>query len=94
LYENAKNVHYFFLQSTCQGDSRLINKVIEMHGKCGAMTDVRRVFDHLPNWDIHSWHLMINGHADNGLGDEGLQLFEEMRQLQLKPTGETFLAVF
>jgi pentatricopeptide repeat protein len=94
LYENAKKVHDFFLQSMCRGDAQLINKVIEMYGKCGAMTDARRVFDHLPNRDIHSWHLMINGYADNGLGDDGLQLFEEMRQLQLKPTGETFLAVF
>lgn len=93
-YENAKKVHDFFLQSTFRGDLRLNNKVVEMYGKCGGMTDARRVFDHMPERDMQSWHLMINGLADNAFGDDGLQLFEQMRQLGLKPTGETFLAVF
>ncbi|XP_040999393.1 pentatricopeptide repeat-containing protein At2g15690, mitochondrial-like [Juglans microcarpa x Juglans regia] len=93
-YENAKKVHDLLLQSTCRGDLPLNNKVIEMYGKCGGMTDARRVFDHMPDRDMQSWHLMINGYADNALGDEGLHLFEQMRQLGLKPTGETFLAVF
>lgn len=94
LYEDARKAHDFFLQSSFRGDLRLNNKVIEMYGRCGAPTDARRVFDHMPNRDMDSWHLMIYAYADSGLGDDGLQLFEEMRQLQLKPTGETFLAVF
>ncbi|KAF5450237.1 hypothetical protein F2P56_030604 [Juglans regia] len=93
-YEYAKKVHDLLLQSTCRGDVQLNNKVIEMYGKCGGMTDARRVFDHMPDRDMQSWHLMINGYADNALGDDGLHLFEQMRQLGLKPTRETFLAVF
>ena len=57
------------------------------------MTDARRVFDHMKDRDMDSWHLMINGYASNNLGDEGLQLFEQMRNSGLKPTIETFLAV-
>eukprot|EP00257_Ricinus_communis_P016291 XP_015574429.1 pentatricopeptide repeat-containing protein At2g15690, mitochondrial [Ricinus communis] len=91
--EDAKKVHDYFLQSTCRGDVRLNKKVIEMYGKCGSMTDARRVFDHMKDRDIDLWHLMINGYASNNLGDEGLQLFEQMRQSGLKPTAETFLAV-
>ncbi|MBA0815587.1 hypothetical protein Gohar_000349 [Gossypium harknessii] len=91
--EDAKKVHDYFLQSTCRGDLGLNNKVIEMYAKCGSMTDARRVFDHMPDRNMDSWHLMINGYADNGLGDEGLQLFEQMRTLGLKPNEKTFLAV-
>ncbi|XP_044508695.1 pentatricopeptide repeat-containing protein At2g15690, mitochondrial-like [Mangifera indica] len=93
-FENGKKVHDYFLQSTWRGDLALNNKVIGMYGKCASMIDARRVFDHMPDRNMDSWHLMINGYADNGLGDEGLQLFEQMRKLGLKPNEQTFLAVF
>ncbi|KAJ8766621.1 hypothetical protein K2173_001141 [Erythroxylum novogranatense] len=91
--EDAKKVHDYFLQSTFRGDLKLNNKVIQMYGKCESTTDARRVFDHMPDRSMDSWHLMIKGYADNNLGDEGLQLFEQMCKLGLKPTGETFLMV-
>ncbi|XP_022725684.1 pentatricopeptide repeat-containing protein At2g15690, mitochondrial [Durio zibethinus] len=91
--EDAKKVHDYFLQSTCRSDLRLNNKVIEMYAKCASMIDARRVFDHMPDRNMDSWHLMINGYADNGLGDDGLQLFEQMRKLGLKLNEQTFLAV-
>ncbi|XP_065870747.1 pentatricopeptide repeat-containing protein At2g15690, mitochondrial-like [Euphorbia lathyris] len=91
--EDAKKVHDYFLQSTFRGDLKFNNKVIEMYGKCGSMTDARRVFDHMPERNMDSWHLMLNGYAHNNIGDEGLQMFEQMRIQGLKPTEETFLAV-
>ncbi|GAB2269633.1 hypothetical protein Dimus_004558 [Dionaea muscipula] len=91
--EEAKKVHDFFLRSPFRGELRLNNKVLEMYGKCGSMVDARRVFDHIPDRDMNSWHLMIKGYADNALGDEGLQLFEKMRELGLKPTSDTYLLV-
>lgn len=92
--ENAKKVHDFFLQSTYRSDVQLISKVIEMYGKCASMTDARRVFDHMPDRNMNSWLLMMNGYADNGLGDDGLLLFEQMREQGMKPNSQTFLAVF
>ncbi|KMT06700.1 hypothetical protein BVRB_7g158630 [Beta vulgaris subsp. vulgaris] len=93
LLESAKKVHDFFLRSTFRGELRLINKVLEMYAKCGSMVDARRVFDHMLDRNMDSWHLMIRGYASNSLGDEGLQLFEKMRELGLRPTSETFQAV-
>ena len=93
-YEDAKRVHDFFLQSTFRGDLRLNHMVIEMYGSCEAMTDARRVFDHMPSRSMDTWILMLNAYADNGLGDDALQLFEQMRELGMKPTGDTFLSVF
>lgn len=92
--EDAKKVHDYFLRSTCRGDGHLNNKVLEMYSSCGSMTDARRVFDHMSERNMDSWHLMINGYAMNGLGDDGLELFEQMKNLGLKPNEDTFLAVF
>ncbi|KAK4744974.1 hypothetical protein SAY87_011286 [Trapa incisa] len=91
--ENAKKVHDYFLQSICRSDLHMNNRVLEMYGKCGSMTDARRVFDHMLDKNIDSWHLMINGYANNGLGDDGLELYEQMRNLGLRPNEQTFLAV-
>lgn len=92
-FEEAKKVHDYFLRSMYRGDLDLNNKVLEMYSKCGSMTDARRVFDHMLLMNIDSWHLMINGYAANGLGDDGLALFEQMKMMDFPPTGETFLAV-
>ncbi|XP_052194815.1 pentatricopeptide repeat-containing protein At2g15690, mitochondrial isoform X2 [Diospyros lotus] len=91
--ENAKKVHDYFLRSTFRGDLQLNNTVIEMYSRCGSMTDARRVFDHMPERNIDSWHLMINGYAANGLGDDGLELYEQMKTLGLQIDEQTFLAV-
>lgn len=90
--EDAKKVHDYFLRSTCRGDLRLIHRVIDMFSKCGSMVDVRRVFDHMSDRSMETWHLIINCYAENGLGDDGLALFEQMKK-QVKPNEETFLAV-
>ncbi|GAB4851748.1 hypothetical protein Ancab_031150 [Ancistrocladus abbreviatus] len=91
--EESKKVHDFFLRSTFRGELRLNNKVIRMYGKCGSMVDARRVFDHMLERNMDSWHLMMKAYAENGLGDDGLHLFEKMRELGLKPTHETHLLV-
>ncbi|XP_059647784.1 pentatricopeptide repeat-containing protein At2g15690, mitochondrial [Cornus florida] len=91
--EDAKKVHDYFLQSAYRGDLQMNNMVIEMYSECGSMTDARRVFDHMPDRNIDSWHLMIYGYAANALGDDGLGLYEQMRELGLQPNEQTFLAV-
>nr|GLL32377.1 pentatricopeptide repeat-containing protein At2g15690-like isoform X1 [Ipomoea trifida] len=92
--EDAKVVHDYFLRSKCRSDLELNNKVIDMYSNCWSMMDARRVFDHMPERNIDTWHLMINGYALNGLGDDGLSLFEQMRTQGIQPNAQTFLAVF
>ncbi|CAI9114551.1 OLC1v1015303C1 [Oldenlandia corymbosa var. corymbosa] len=92
-YGDAKKIHDYFLRSSCRSDLLLNNKVLDMYVKCGSMTDARRVFDHMPDRNLDSWNLMISGYGFNGLGDDGLALYDQMRKLGLRPNGVTFLAV-
>ncbi|CAH8361925.1 unnamed protein product [Eruca vesicaria subsp. sativa] len=89
--EHSKKVHDHFLRSIFRSDPKLNNVVISMFGECNSVTDAKRVFDHMPGKDLDSCHVMMRVYSDNGMGDEALQLFEEMG---LKPNGETFVAVF
>ncbi|ESQ45082.1 hypothetical protein EUTSA_v10010282mg [Eutrema salsugineum] len=92
--EHAKKVHDRFLQSKFRADPKLNNKVISMFGECRSVTDAKRVFDHMADKDMDSWHMMMRVYSDNGMGDDALHLFEEMPKQGLKPNEETFLSVF
>ncbi|KAL3598462.1 hypothetical protein D5086_006380 [Populus alba] len=79
------------LERLCQEGKA--KQAIELMDNGVKADDARRVFDHMPERNMDSWHLMINEYANNDLGDEGLELFEQMKKLGLEPTGETFHAV-
>ncbi|KAF1859404.1 hypothetical protein Lal_00009988 [Lupinus albus] len=92
-FEFGKRVHEFLRRSNFRGDIELNNRLIGMYGKCERMKDARRVFDRMPERNINSWHLMINGYTLNGDGDGGLLVFQQMKQAGLRPDGETFQLV-
>ncbi|KAL6848843.1 hypothetical protein ACP4OV_021426 [Aristida adscensionis] len=92
LLEELRKVHDFFLRSPFRGDLRVNNKLLEMYAKCAAMPHARRTFDNMPDRDIDSWHIMIDGYSVNGLGDEALRLFELMKECNA-PTSHTFVLV-
>ncbi|KAF6145332.1 hypothetical protein GIB67_016793 [Kingdonia uniflora] len=93
LVEEACQVRDFLMRSPFRADLKLVNKAIEMFGKCKSMKDCRSLFDRMPVRNLDTWHLMINGYAMNGEADEGLQYFEQMKRVGVRPNGETFLAI-
>lgn len=62
-----------------------------MYAKCGSMDEGYRVFCRMPTRDVISWNAMISGLAQNGYGNEALELFEEMRLEGTKPDHVTFV---
>lgn len=91
--EWGKRVHEFLKRSAFRRDIELNNRLIGMYGSCGSMKDARRVFDKMLERNINSWHLMINGYTLNGSGDDGLLVFQQMKQAGLSPDSETFALV-
>ncbi|XP_018491589.2 pentatricopeptide repeat-containing protein At2g15690, mitochondrial [Raphanus sativus] len=93
--EHSKKVHDHFLRSVFRSDPKLNNVVIGMFGECSSVTDAKRVFDHMADKDMDSWHVMMRVYSDNGMGDDALQMFEEMTtKVGMRPNEETFVAVF
>ncbi|KAL5202342.1 hypothetical protein ABZP36_013294 [Zizania latifolia] len=94
LLEELRKIHDFFLRSPFRADLQVNNKMLEMYAKCAAMNHSRRTFDHMPDRNMDSWHIMIDGYSVNGLGDVALQLFEEMKsKYGITPTSHTFVLV-
>ncbi|KAK3137842.1 hypothetical protein QOZ80_5AG0361190 [Eleusine coracana subsp. coracana] len=92
LLDELRKVHDFFLRSQFRGDLQVNNKLLEMYAKCEAMPHARRTFDNMPDRNIDSWHIMIDGYSVNGLGDEALNMFELMKE-SMAPTSHTFVLV-
>ncbi|XP_038889181.1 pentatricopeptide repeat-containing protein At2g15690, mitochondrial-like [Benincasa hispida] len=93
LLEAGRRVNGVLKGTNFRGDVELNNKLIEVYSTCGCMKDARKVFDKMPDRDTRTWNLMIKGYGDNGEGDDGLALFEQMKNVGLQPNPETFLVV-
>ncbi|XP_022154624.1 pentatricopeptide repeat-containing protein At2g15690-like [Momordica charantia] len=93
LLDAGRRVDGLLKRTKFRGDVELNNKLIELYSSCGCMKDARRVFEKMPDRDIRTWNLMIKGYAENGEGDDGVALFEQMKKVGLQPNSETFLVV-
>lgn len=91
--ESGKRVHEFLKRSPFSGDIELNNRLIGMYGRCGSMKDARRVFDRMRERDMKTWHLLIGEYTLNGVGDDGLLCFEQMKQEGIRPDRESFALV-
>ncbi|PWA97178.1 pentatricopeptide repeat (PPR) superfamily protein [Artemisia annua] len=82
--KQAKQVHEFFVS----------NKVLEMFSKCGCMEDAYSVFDKMPQRNLTTWDTMITGFAENGHGEDAIDMFTEFKKIGLKPDSQMFYGVF
>ncbi|XP_057514336.1 pentatricopeptide repeat-containing protein At2g33680-like isoform X1 [Actinidia eriantha] len=64
-----------------------------MYAKCGSLEDGNTVFRRMPVRDVVAWNSMISGLSQNGLGNEALELFEEMRSEGTRPDYVTFVNI-
>ncbi|XP_022987625.1 pentatricopeptide repeat-containing protein At1g08070, chloroplastic [Cucurbita maxima] len=72
---------------------KLVNALIDMYSKCGALQTARELFDEMPERDVISWNVMIGGYTHMCSYKEALALFREMLASGIEPTDITFLNV-
>ncbi|XP_009764432.1 pentatricopeptide repeat-containing protein At3g14330-like [Nicotiana sylvestris] len=89
----GREVHSQIVKSTKVPDLVLVNSLLDMYAKCGAMEYCRRVFERMKYKDITSWNTVINGYAINGLMEEAMKLFDDMVGSGVRPDGVTFITL-
>ncbi|KFK39938.1 hypothetical protein AALP_AA3G309500 [Arabis alpina] len=85
--------HGFKFQSGEEADIFVGNSLIDMYVKCGCVEDGYLVFRKMMERDCVSWNAMIIGFAQNGYGNEALELFREMLDSGEKPDHITMIGV-
>ncbi|KAL0003761.1 hypothetical protein SO802_011322 [Lithocarpus litseifolius] len=61
-------------------DSFVLTALVDMYAKCGEVGSSREVFDEILDRNVVSWTSMIVGYVQNDCPEEGLVLFNRMRE--------------
>ncbi|XP_057977151.1 pentatricopeptide repeat-containing protein At2g22410, mitochondrial-like [Malania oleifera] len=85
--------HYYVNQKQIQLSVILANAFIDMYAKCGSIDAAAEVFYVMPKKDLVSWNAMIIGYAAHGHTEEALALFEQMKNVGIKPDDITFVGI-
>ncbi|XP_076919244.1 pentatricopeptide repeat-containing protein At4g20770-like [Bidens hawaiensis] len=91
---HGKQVHARALKDEAINDVIVGSAVIDMYCKCGDVNEARLFFDEMLVKNVVTWNEMIHGYAQNGFGNEGVELFEQIvNESGQKPDAITFIAV-
>ncbi|KAI4379219.1 hypothetical protein MLD38_005543 [Melastoma candidum] len=88
--EEGRKLHSYIVKVGSR-DSFVFSGLVNMYAKCGKVKFSRRVFDEIDDNDsVVSWTSMINGYVQNGFVDDGLALFNRMREGLVQGNQHTF----
>ncbi|OVA02448.1 Pentatricopeptide repeat [Macleaya cordata] len=91
--QQGKSVHGFAIRNGIKLDVVNCTSLIDMYAKCGSIEVSRRVFNVMPERDVFSWSVMINGFGIHGLYYEALSVFTSMRSQKHVPNSITFVSI-
>ncbi|MCL7029530.1 hypothetical protein MKW94_025630 [Papaver nudicaule] len=92
--EEAKLIHNHLMKAELYSEITVQNKVLEMYLKCGLISDAHDWFGIMPARNLTSWDTMIVGLAENGCGEDAIDVFTEFKGSGGTPDGQMFLGVF
>ncbi|XP_024023107.1 pentatricopeptide repeat-containing protein At5g55740, chloroplastic [Morus notabilis] len=65
------------------------SSLVDMYGKCGALDCARKMFDRMPERNVVTWNSLIVGYVQNGMNEEAIKVFYDMRMEGVEPTQVT-----
>ncbi|KAG4197370.1 hypothetical protein ERO13_A05G020800v2 [Gossypium hirsutum] len=82
----GKGVHGHVVKVGFDGCVFVASSLIDMYGKCGALEDARKVFDAMIERNVIAWNSMIVGYMQNGMNEQAIGVFHEMRMDGVEPS--------
>nr|KYP35475.1 hypothetical protein KK1_043491 [Cajanus cajan] len=76
----GQGVHAFAVKTTGLNECVYVGTgLVDMYGKCGALEDAARVFGSMVERNDVAWNSMVVTYAQNGVHEEAIRVFREMR---------------
>uniref|UniRef100_A0A803MQ73 Pentatricopeptide repeat-containing protein n=1 Tax=Chenopodium quinoa TaxID=63459 RepID=A0A803MQ73_CHEQI len=75
----GKGIHGYLIKVGFDDSVYVASSLVDMYGKCGVLEDAKKVFDEMSERNVVVWNSMIVGYVQNGMNEEAIQLFYEMR---------------
>nr|XP_048336796.1 pentatricopeptide repeat-containing protein At2g21090-like [Ziziphus jujuba var. spinosa] len=92
--KHGKSIHAFLIRTNFRPNTIVVSSLIDMYTKCGNLRAGCLVFNLLGNkQDVVLWNTMISALAQHGLGEEAMQMFDDMVRSGVKPDRVTFVVI-
>ncbi|ESQ28114.1 hypothetical protein EUTSA_v10018157mg [Eutrema salsugineum] len=91
--ERGQKIHQYITETEHSMNLSLTTALIDMYAKCGRLEKSRELFNAANQKDTVCWNVMITGYGMHGNVESALELFQQMEESGIKPTGSTFLAL-
>lgn len=89
----GKSLHAHVIKSGMRIDASLGNALLSMYTELNCVESVQKIFDRMKGVDIISWNTMILALARNTLRAQACELFERMRESEIKPNSYTIISI-
>nr|XP_043630802.1 putative pentatricopeptide repeat-containing protein At3g47840 [Erigeron canadensis] len=89
----GRQIHGNLIRTRLNYDTGVANALVNMYAKCGSIKHAVNAFNQMNFHDLVSWNTLMAGFANHGLGKQAIELFDQMRELDIKPDSITFIAL-
>lgn len=89
----GRQVHGLIEKNGYVNDVYVGTALVDMYCKCGEVNAARQNFDWMSSKSRVTWNEMIHGYAQNGCGEDAVNLYHEMIRSNWRPDCITFVAV-
>ncbi|CAL9196746.1 pentatricopeptide repeat-containing protein At1g56690, mitochondrial-like [Musa acuminata AAA Group] len=93
ILDLGREVHAALVRSHFNDDVFVVSALATMYVKCGELVKARKVFDKFDAKDVVMWNSMITAYAQHGLGEEALNIFNDMRDIGMVPNEISYIGV-
>ncbi|XP_010266933.1 PREDICTED: pentatricopeptide repeat-containing protein At5g40410, mitochondrial [Nelumbo nucifera] len=90
--DGGRYIHGYTVKLGFESEVKVVNSLINMYGKCGAVDAAYRLFDAMPTRNLVSWNSMVAICSQYGF-DEGLEIFNLMRRAGIVPDRATMVTL-
>lgn len=77
-------IHGYALKQGLGSDKCIVSALIDMYGKFSYTMEMSQVFDEMPHRDLGAYNALVSGFARNGLTDEALEAFKQLKDQDLE----------
>ncbi|KAG8372176.1 hypothetical protein BUALT_Bualt12G0039200 [Buddleja alternifolia] len=86
---HGKFIHGYIIRNNILNDIFVENSLVDLYFKCGKVELSENIFYKMPKSNIVAWNVMISGYVSVGCYFEALGIYDEMREIGVKPDAIT-----
>lgn len=90
---HGRQIHAHLIRTRLIEDVGVGNALFNMYAKCGCIRNAYAIFDRMGCHNIVSWNSIIVASGNHGFAEKAFQLFEQMKELGVKPDSITFVGL-